>query len=103
MIELEVEDSLFKDFGQAMDVIQENYGFAGKRFVEYIQQQNVKDLRQEYNQIQKEIRTLSDATGKQASSLAFVVLADRIANKCVFDNEKPLPLDELILILKTEA
>lgn len=103
VIELEVEDSLFKDFGQAMDVIQENYGFAGKRFVEYIQQQNVKDLRQEYNQIQKEIRTLSDATGKQASSLAFVVLADRIANKCVFDNEKPLPLDELILILKTEA
>lgn len=103
VIELEVEDSLFKDFGQVMDIIQEHYGFAGKRFIGYIQQQEVKDLRQEYNQIQKEIRTLSDATGKQASSLAFIILADRIANKCIFDNEKPLQLDKLISVLKTET
>ncbi len=103
VIELEVEDSLFKDFGQVMDIIQEHYGFAGKRFVKYIQQQNIKDLRQEYNQIQKEIRTTSAATGKQAASLAFIILADRIANKCIFDNEKPLQLDKLISVLKTEA
>lgn len=103
VIELPIDDPLFDNFGQVVDVIQENYGFAGKRFIEYIQQQNLKTFRQEYNQIQKEIRTLSNATGKQASSLAFIVLADRIANKCIFDNEKPLPLDELILILKTET
>ena len=103
VIELPVDEPLFDDFGQVVDIIQEHYGFAGKRFIEYIQQQDLKALKQEYNQIQKEIRTLSDATGKQASSLAFIVLADRIANKCIFDNEKPLPLDELILILKTET
>lgn len=103
VIELEVEDSLFKDFGQVMDIIQENYGGAGKRFVEYIQQQDIKELRQEYNQIQKEIRTLSDATGKQAASLAFIILADRIANKCIFGNEKSLQIDNLISVLKTET
>lgn len=102
VIELEVDTPLFQDFGQVMDIIQEHYGFAGKRFIEYIQQQEVKDLRQEYNQIQKEIRTSSAATGKQAASLAFIILADRLANKCIFDKEKSLQLDKLISILKTE-
>jgi len=102
VIEIPVDEPLFQDFGQVIDVIEKNYGFAGKRFIKYIQQQDLRELKQEYNQIQKEIRTLSDATGKQASSLAFIVLADRIANKCIFDNEKPLPLDGLISILKTE-
>lgn len=102
VIELPVDESLFTDFGEVVDISQENYGFAGKKFVEYIQQQDLTELKKEYNQVRKEIISQSESTGKQVASLAFIILADRIANRCIFENGKPLLLKELVSILKTE-
>lgn len=102
VIELELEESLFNDFGQALDVVRNHYGHAGKRFIEYIQKSNLEDITAEYHSICKEIAQISSATGKQSQSLGFLVLADRIAERCIFEKEPPLEISELVGFLKTE-
>lgn len=102
VIELELENKLFEDFGHTLEVIRNHYGHAGRKFIEYLKKSNLEDIKEEYQTICKEITECSESTGKQNQSLAFILLADKLAGKCLFEEESPLPLPELIKFLKTE-
>lgn len=101
VLEIEVENPLFEEFTETLELVREHYGHAGERYITYLQESNGKELKKEYQTICKELEAY-DSTGKQIQNLAFLVLADRIAGRCIFKGETPLQFDEIISILKTK-
>ena len=67
-----------------MAVISENYGHAGRTFIEYAKTQN---LRARYREL---YNTVSGVTDKQALAATMVLLGDAIARECLFPTEEPL-------------
>lgn len=102
VIELELENKLFEDFGHALEVARGNYGHAGKVFIDYIKKMDLKGITEEYNTICKEVAEISESTEKQNQSVSFLLLADKLAGRCIFKEEKPLNVSDLVGFLKTE-
>lgn len=101
VLEIEVDEPLFQDFSGTLELIREHYGHAGERYIKVLQESNGKELKKEYQAICKELEAY-DSTGKQIQNLAFLVLADRIAGRCIFEGEAPLQLKDITSILKTK-
>ena len=98
-IEIEVKDKIIPDGNTTANIVKENYGFAGKRFIEYIQKIDVLKVKEEYKQIFSDILKSTDTTEKQAMSMALILLADKYACECVFDNSKPLEVKDITCYL----
>lgn len=100
VLEIEIPEPLFEDFQFTLETVRGNYGHAGQKFVEYIQQADVNVLREEYREICRELGEY-DSTGKQIQNLAFLVLADRIAERCIFEGEEALQMSAISGIMKS--
>ena len=94
-IEIEVKNKIISDGNKTANIVKENYGFAGKKFVEYVQKLDVEEMKTEYKQIFTEIIERSDTTEKQAMSMALILLADKYACDCVFCGSSPLNVEEV--------
>lgn len=94
-IEIEVKDKIIPDGNKTANLVKENYGFAGKKFVEYLQGLEAEDIKADYKQIFTEIINSTDTTEKQAMSMALILLADRYACKAVFGDSTPLSVAEV--------
>lgn len=95
VIEVECGKKVYSDLIGLCAAINDNYGFAGKEFVEYLQQDGVED---EVSSMQKEIfRELlqRDGTDKQALSASAIITADRIATELFFQDGNELTVDDL--------
>lgn len=85
ILELHVDDKLFKDPRKTADLVRENYGFAGRLFTQVITTIDPEELLKDYNGIIDEITEVAgEAMQKQALSLATILLADRIATDYIF-------------------
>lgn len=105
IIEFECAEKVYSDLVGICAVIQENYGFAGREFVEYLQSEGAFDR---VNALQKEyFRELlkSDSTDKQAASASAILAADHIATELIFHDGNNLTVDDLAQIMtkKTEV
>lgn len=100
VIELEVEGALFQDYGKALEIARGNNGYAGERFIRYIQGMDTGELIKEHKELCRGLAEVSQSTGKQAQSLAAIILADRLAGKCLFPEEEPMDINESAAILK---
>lgn len=94
-IEIEVKDKIIPDGNKTANLVKENYGFAGKRFVEYLQTIEAEEIKMAYKELFTEIINSTDTTEKQALSMALILLADRYACEVIFDNSKPLEVAEV--------
>ena len=94
-IEIEVKDKIIDDGNKTANLVKENYGFAGKKYVEYLQGVSDDDIKRAYKEIFTEIIENTDTTEKQAMSMALILLADRYACECIFEGSKPLMLEEV--------
>ena len=94
-IEIEVRDKIIPDGNKTANIVKENYGFAGKRFIEYIQKLDVIKIKEEYKQIFSDILKNADTTEKQAMSMALILLADKYACECVFEGSQPLRIEDI--------
>lgn len=104
IIEVDCQDiKLFKDPIRVADIIKKNYGFAGKEFVELLQD----DGHMEYTiQTQKEFyRTLSegDSTEKQALSASLILTADHLIDKWILHDGIRLAIPDIEPYLSTKA
>lgn len=83
---LEVEcthDKLFSRPQETVDVLKNNYGFAGKDFVEAVEKIGIESIRKIQQEIIQMIAS-EDKTEKQILSLSIVLTADRIATDMLF-------------------
>ena len=94
-IEIEVRGKIIPDGNKTANIVKENYGFAGKRFIEYIQKLDVIKIKEEYKQIFSDILKNADTTEKQAMSMALILLADKYACECVFEGSQPLIIEDI--------
>lgn len=89
VIEIAIDGPLVEDGHYVSTAVQENYGFAGRKFVEYIQEIDTEKLIDRYREIFDEICKL-DTTDKQAMAMACILLADEISRNLFFDDDTPL-------------
>lgn len=107
VLEIDQDEKIFENdiFGSASKVVEtisDNYGFAGRIFVEALQQdgaiQHVKDM---FNRYKKELKAKSNATDKQIMNAAVVLTADRFAAENVFHDDNNLRVDDLVQVMKS--
>lgn len=85
VIEIEENETIIEDGNAVVNLILENYGYAGKEFIEIIQKQD--NLIEEYKKLTEELKQIVSSK-KQINAMAAIILADRIVSKEVFkDNE----------------
>ena len=100
VIEIEVEGKLLKDGNHTVSVLTENYGFAGKKLVEYLQGTETKKLQEEYKKYFDEMCQL-DTTEKQAMAMSCILVADRILTELIFADETPLTIKDVEMYLRS--
>lgn len=105
IIEFECAEKVYSDLVGICAIINQNYGFAGKEFVEWLQQDGNADR---INKLQKEyFRELlkSDSTDKQAASASAILAADHIATEIIFKDGNNLTVEDMAKIMtkKTEV
>lgn len=99
IIEFECTDKVYSDLVGICAVINENYGFAGREFVEYLQTDGAFDR---VNELQKQyFRELlkSDSTDKQAASASALLAADHIATELIFKDGNNLTVEDMVAIM----
>lgn len=98
-IEIECVDKIFSDLVSLCAVINENYGWAGREFIEYIRDpahiKEINDLRLEiYHNLQA-----ADGEDKQAASMSAILVADLVASTLFFNDGNQLTINDMIALL----
>lgn len=103
IIEIECREKLFEDPRGVADTVRKNYGFAGRAFVEHLQQdgamERAADLFKRYSVQLGE----GDTTEKQAMAAALVLTADNLATEWIFEDGRALTAGEISEFLRTKA
>ena len=99
IIEFECAEKVYSDLVGICAVINANYGFAGREFVEYLQSEGaverVNSLQKQYF---KELLK-SDSTDKQAASASALLAADHVATELFFKDGNNLTVADLAAIM----
>ena len=93
ILEVECKDHVFSDPQKTASILKQNYGFAGKQFVEIINEIGIDSVREIYTDFCSKLFD-SDKMQKQAMSLAVVLTADKIATEFIFKDGCYISLDE---------
>ena len=91
VIEINENETIVEDGNAVVNFIQENYGFAGKDFIEKIQDiDKIRGIQQNFvTELNKKIKYK-----KQVNAFSLILTADFIASSLIF-KDKPLQLDEI--------
>ena len=100
ILELHADERLFSNPRKTADLVRENYGFAGRMFVQVVSSISQEELLKDYNAIIEEITAIAgEAMQKQALSLATILLADRIATEYIFFDGVYISTKESLCVL----
>ena len=94
VIEIAIDGPLVEDGHYVSSVVTENFGFAGKRFVGYLQESGTETITERYRELFAELCRL-DTTDKQAMAMACILLADEIAVDLFFPGEQALQISQV--------
>lgn len=96
VIDVEINEKIIDNNGQDIaKIIKENYGFAGKEYIKYIQNVGFEPIFERFKTLFNEILSNTKATDKQASSLASILLANELANECIFHDDYILQVKDI--------
>ena len=94
VIEIAIDGPLIEDGHYVSSVVQEHYGYAGRKVVEYIQETDLNRITERYREIFEQLCKL-DTTDKQAMAMSCMLLADEIAVKLFFPEEQALQIGQV--------
>lgn len=98
VIQLQVNENIFKDFGYIADTVKNNYGWAGLDFIMYIKNPDkIGEIKQIYADHLNRILEISPTTGKQAAALALLLTADEISNELIYKSDKRLSESDIVV------
>jgi uncharacterized protein (DUF927 family) len=95
VIDLEIRDKIVENGQYIAKVIKENYGFAGKDYIRYIQKVGFEKIFKRFIEIFNDVLEQTNATDKQANSIACILLANQLGNACIFEDSELLSIDDL--------
>ena len=90
LIEIYIQKDVIKDGIKTCDVINENYGFAGKIFIDYVKKLGKEKINEIFKDKYNKLMLFDFTEEKQAINMAMLLTADDLACQCIFKNEKPL-------------
>ena len=91
VIEIEDNNPIIENGKEVVNFLVNNYGFAGKEFVENLP--SVEDLQKRHTEIFNKLNKRYKSTGKQTNAIATVLLADELTSKSIFD-DNPLSIEQ---------
>lgn len=99
IIEFECSEKVYSDLPELSGIIQQNYGFAGREFIEYLQEdgafEGVHIIQKEF--YQELLKT--DSTEKQAAAASALLAADYIATNLIFKDGNNLTVEDMAKIM----
>ena len=109
IIDIEMESGyIFPNGNEVVQILRENYGFAGKKFVEIIQEMGldkIKEIQKKaYTKIIERAKELGvEKEEKQMLPLSVLLTADFIATKYIFEDGQYLDFNECVNWLKNKG
>lgn len=85
--------NLFENPRAVCKVIQRNYGHVGREFVKRLKEEPVEKLEAQFGICLEDI--IIDAMDKQKQAVACIVLADQLATRWIFKDDRELTCDEI--------
>lgn len=96
VIDMEIGEKIIEDGQDIAKIIKENYGFAGREYIKYIEELGFETIFERFKGIFNKIIKETKATDKQASSLATILLANELGNECIFDDDYILEVQDIV-------
>lgn len=101
-VECTSEEKVVQDGRQTVQAFKKNYGFAGKMFVDKLNEEGFSEAEQLYNAAFDKLNA-NDTTDKQAIAAALCVAADQLATKWIFKDGNALTVEDISRFLATRA
>lgn len=103
-VQIELKQSLCEEteLPGIAESLKENYGHAGKQFVEAWIKADRDAWKRDYSDMRKRL-TLKGVNPKRAASIASLYIADKFAGECMFQASKPLTVDDLLNLADAQA
>lgn len=102
IVEIECVDKLFDDPLAVLPIIKNNYGHAGRLFVQNLQFAGiVEEVKELYASNYKKI-VESDTTEKQAMAAALILTADQLATKWIFKDDQSITVEDISAFLHSK-
>lgn len=93
ILEIECGEKVYVDPQQTADTLKQNYGFAGKDFVEVIKAMGADAIREIQKDFQQQLFD-DEKMQKQSISLSIILTADKIATETLFKDGQYISIDE---------
>lgn len=90
VFEIEENNAIVENGRETVSFIQNNYGYAGREFVDIVKNSN---LFEQYNQIIDSLKEKTESK-KQLNAMACILVADKITSQIIFEDES-LKIDEI--------
>lgn len=90
VFEIEENKTIVENGRETVSFIQNNYGYAGREFVDIVKNSN---LFEQYNQIINSLKEKTESK-KQLNAMACILVADKITSQIIFEDES-LKIDEI--------
>lgn len=98
VLEVESTEDLYEDVQRTLDIINRNYGFAGRDFVRIVKAMGFEAVKKIQRGFQE--RLFDDSkTQKQAMALSVILAADKIATDMLFKDGQYISIDEAKKVL----
>ena len=101
-IECRASESVIKDGFTTSAIIKQNYGFAGREFIEAMTPDELEQAQIRYRELFKQL-SCGDSTEKQAMAAAMLLVADELADKHIFKTGKALTVGDITGFLKDKS
>lgn len=98
ILEIECGEKVYEDPQQTADTLKQNYGFAGKDFVEVIKAMGADQVREIQKDFQQQLFD-NEKMQKQSISLSIILTADKIATDTLFKDGQYISIDEAKKVL----
>lgn len=101
-IECRASESVIKDGFTTSAIIKQNYGFAGKKFIDALTPEVIEAAQVRYRELFKQLSS-GDSTEKQAMAAAMLLVADELADKYIFNSGQTLTVEQISGFLKEKS
>lgn len=98
ILEIECGEKVYSDPQQTADTLKQNYGFAGKDFIEIIKAMGADAIREIQKDFQQQLFD-DEKMQKQSISLSIILTADKIATDTLFKDGQYISIDEAKKVL----
>ena len=98
ILEVECGERVYPDPQATADILKNNYGFAGKEFIQVLKDMGTEEIRKIQQDFQAQIMD-DEKMQKQSISLSIILAADKIATEHLFKDREYIPLNEAKKVL----